>query len=339
MANQPSGDRIWLALCTVAGVAVNVTLDKYSSSLPGLAVVLIWAVPAILFVVWFIRVETTKNWVKSRFMQNPASYVLMFLILIPFGWVSTSMMIAKLQTKSIPQALPTSTGLTPTKITPPLSPDTRIAVAPTLNLPPIKPPSKTVQHTQFESPAVMPAPGSISTQAIPTPTYQQQCTGPGPCAQGPGAQATTNIHVGYVPPPPRTISAQNELAALSIMKSAPKGSSVYFVYIGIDNESIAFQKKIRSLFEGWSLAGEESQPSWSTMIQLGNGPGDTQVINSIGIGCTSTSEAGELAKKALAASKFPCSHSADGRYPQRIAFPSPGNNASPPDIVVSIGPQ
>ena len=97
MADKEKRDRIWLALCTAAGVAVDVTLNKYSSTLSGYAVAAIWALPAILFVIWFWRVEKTRDWVKNRFLEHPVSYVLMFLILIPFGWQATATMVSKLK--------------------------------------------------------------------------------------------------------------------------------------------------------------------------------------------------------------------------------------------------
>jgi hypothetical protein len=104
MANGSNGakeDRIWLALCTATGVAVDVTLNKYSAILPGIAVLLLWAIPAVLFVVWFWRVEKTRDWVKSRFLEHPVSYALMFLILIPFAWQATATVVSKL---SLPAA-------------------------------------------------------------------------------------------------------------------------------------------------------------------------------------------------------------------------------------------
>jgi len=104
-------------LCTATGVAVDVTLNKYASILPWSAVLGLWAIPLVLFVVWFWRVERTTAWVKHRFLEHPFSYVLMFLILIPFGWGATATMISKLTRKTI-AASPVLTSTLPPNIVP-----------------------------------------------------------------------------------------------------------------------------------------------------------------------------------------------------------------------------
>lgn len=99
MTGQNRGDRTWLVVCTATGLAVDTTLNKYSSVLPGWAVLVLWAIPALIFLFWFWRVEKTHSWVKTRFLNHPVSYVLMFLILVPFGFQATHTMYSKLLSK------------------------------------------------------------------------------------------------------------------------------------------------------------------------------------------------------------------------------------------------
>ena len=94
------GDRLWLVLSTATSVAVGVTLNRYSNVIPVWSVLCLWAIPAVLFVVWFWRVETTHLWVKERFEKHPVSYVLMCLILVPFGWQATASLLSKLHTRT-----------------------------------------------------------------------------------------------------------------------------------------------------------------------------------------------------------------------------------------------
>jgi hypothetical protein len=200
MSDQEGGDRIWLAACTSMGVAVDVTLNKYSSVLPGLAVVAIWALPAIFFIIWFMRVEHTKNWVKARFLEYPVSYVLMFLILIPFGWQATATMIAKLRS-SVPATntvQATTDASAKKEVTAPPA-----AAAPAPSGPMIKdypPPVVSLKkaHKPVDQPPKVLPPIETATSvpqnpqpAQPPQTYGQQCVGSA-CAQGPGATATYN---------------------------------------------------------------------------------------------------------------------------------------------------
>src|SRR5271166_4210180 len=97
MVEEPKGDRLWLALCTATGVVVDVTLNKYSSQLPGIWVLCLWAIPMVLFAVWVWCVEKTHGWVKKRFVEHPVSYIVMFLIFLPFAWQASATMFAKLQ--------------------------------------------------------------------------------------------------------------------------------------------------------------------------------------------------------------------------------------------------
>jgi len=103
MPEQRKGDRIWLVLCTSTGVAVDVTLNKYSSLLPWWAVLGLWLIPAALFVVWFWRVERTTSWVKHHFLERPVSYVLLFLVLIPVGYSVTHELWLKIKPKEVIQ--------------------------------------------------------------------------------------------------------------------------------------------------------------------------------------------------------------------------------------------
>jgi len=186
---QPRGDRLWLALCTATGVAVDVTLNKYSSALPGWAVACIWIIPAILFIIWFWRVENTSNWVRLRFLEHPVSYILMFLILIPFSWQATATMVAKLQSSPKTQKTTNDPGVTtipcpqsPAQPSPNLSP-------PAGSAPPIvTTDSKSTQAKTKTNPTPTVPP---RLQNAPPSTYQQKCEGSA-CAQGPGSQATYN---------------------------------------------------------------------------------------------------------------------------------------------------
>lgn len=192
-AEKEEGDRTWLVLCTATGVAVDVTLNKYSSSLPGLAVVGIWAVPAVLFVIWFTRVESTQQWVKTRFLEHPVSYVLMFLIIIPFGWGATSTMVAKLL--GAPKT--PETQLAPlTQASPVTNPSQSVSSQPVIGA------IVTAPHTHATLPPKKQQQGNLNDKpladsplttvpVVQPPTFGQTCIGSA-CAQGPGAQATFN---------------------------------------------------------------------------------------------------------------------------------------------------
>ena len=120
--SQPKGDRIWLFLSTFTGVAVDVTLNKYSSILPFSAVAALWAIPAVLLVIWVWQVERTNGWVTKHFLEHPVSYVLLFLIFLPFGWQATATLVSKLTShkeaemaRVLPTAVPPLAGPSPAR--------------------------------------------------------------------------------------------------------------------------------------------------------------------------------------------------------------------------------
>jgi hypothetical protein len=108
MAEKQSGDRIWLVLTTSTGVAVNVTLNKYSSLLPTYAVLLLWCIPGILFFVWLWRVETAKSWMRERFLRHRISYLLLFFAFIFICWQAFVSIQSRLKTPRSPSQ---TTGL------------------------------------------------------------------------------------------------------------------------------------------------------------------------------------------------------------------------------------
>jgi Spy/CpxP family protein refolding chaperone len=150
MPDDQKGDRIWLTLCTATGITVDVTLNKYSSQLPSYVVLGLWAIPCLLFVYWLWRVEKTNGWVKRRFFEHPVSYVVMFLILIPFAWQATRTMVCKLQTPA-----PTAQS-SPAASEPSTSPAKSDSPSPAKPLVSTVPKTKTSQV--IKSPAKGPAP-------------------------------------------------------------------------------------------------------------------------------------------------------------------------------------
>ncbi|MDX6458619.1 MAG: hypothetical protein QOE55_2316, partial [Acidobacteriaceae bacterium] len=100
MADNQNGDRIWLVLCTFTGVAVDVTLNKYSSLLPTYAVLLLWCIPAAIFLFWVWRVERVKSWAKERFLNHPFSYVLLFIVFAFVCWQAVNSIRSRLTTSS-----------------------------------------------------------------------------------------------------------------------------------------------------------------------------------------------------------------------------------------------
>jgi hypothetical protein len=100
MPEEQKPDRTWLAVCTAAGVAVDVTLNRYSSLLPLWVVVAICSIPVILFAVWIWKVEKATSTLKQQLLKYPVSYVVMFLVLVVVGWGATATTISKAQTAS-----------------------------------------------------------------------------------------------------------------------------------------------------------------------------------------------------------------------------------------------
>jgi hypothetical protein len=80
----------------------DITLNKYSSSLPDIVVMGIWAPPAILFLIWIWQVEAKFRSFQEKFRQHPISYILLILILIPIVWQATTMMLSKLRNQKPP---------------------------------------------------------------------------------------------------------------------------------------------------------------------------------------------------------------------------------------------
>jgi hypothetical protein len=198
MPEEPKGDdRLWLVLCTSTGVTVDVTLNKYSSQLPGWLVLGLWGIPAFLFIVWLWHVEKTHGWVKKRFLEHRVSYVVMFLIFVPFVWQATATMISKLRF-SEPVAkrdvIPAQNSQQPK--TPSSAPQT-FSVG---QNPPTYAPSEQSKkrgnpkkYPSLEIPKPRPVQTVLASPQSPAqPTYgSQTCIGSA-CAQGPGSQATLN---------------------------------------------------------------------------------------------------------------------------------------------------
>lgn len=97
MSDEKTEHRIRLGLCNLAGLVLDVMLNRYSSRLPFLAVLALWAVLPLLFTVWVWRVEKTSGRLTKQFSEHPVSYVLMFLTFIPFAWYATATVYSKFQ--------------------------------------------------------------------------------------------------------------------------------------------------------------------------------------------------------------------------------------------------
>lgn len=167
------------------------------------------------------------------------------------------------------------------------------------------------------------APASASA-----PQSQSVCSGTTltNCAQINNGQ---QIIYGYVPPPPRVMTQENAAKATSLLKTAPSGSRVHFIYVGsTDNKEINdFYNQITGLFveasDRWQIDGKDVV---GTAIVTADGA----VSHGEGVGCSTsnpTSSAAGLAKSALVAAGFPCAHEA-------IPF---GPRPSPADINISVG--
>jgi hypothetical protein len=243
MAEQSKGDRLWLVLSVATGVAVDVTLNKYSGVLPGWGVLCIWAIPAALFIVWVWKVERTSGWLRSRFLEHPVSYVLMFLSCIPIFWYSTTMMVSgmrakrpvssvqqpsrPMQTVTAPQPSAQGTLVPPVPAQAPQRFQRRQKPVPTIS-----------SNTPISSPLPLVQPGS--TQASPSiPTYSQQCAGSA-CAQGANSQATYNQ---YGPPAWDISDSQME----AIAKAMAPYNGITVMIDNIDpstNSSIAIAQRL-----------------------------------------------------------------------------------------------
>jgi hypothetical protein len=78
----PKDDRLWLACVAATAFAVDVSVNKWSSSLSDLEVCLLWAIPVILFIAWIWRVEKTQGWLKRRLEAHPYSYAIMLIAFV-----------------------------------------------------------------------------------------------------------------------------------------------------------------------------------------------------------------------------------------------------------------
>jgi hypothetical protein len=128
-SDKPKGDRLWLILSVLTGVAVDVTLNKYSSVLPGLVVLLVWAVPLVLLIVWGFRFEQRTGTIRGKFKQHPISYLLILILLIPIFVYSTALMCRSIWPITSAQKVP------PPSIAPATSPSVMSETKPQAPLP------------------------------------------------------------------------------------------------------------------------------------------------------------------------------------------------------------
>jgi hypothetical protein len=243
-------------LCTATGVTVDVTLNKYSSQLPDVIVLALWAVPAILLAIWIWQVERTHGWVKKRFLEHPVSYVIMFLILIPFGWQATATMISKvhfLPAKERQKTIMVATA-------PPKNPAVIPNPAPT----PTQTKLKSSFHLSHEKPTTMTSVASSPTGPVSTPvpvqtaslqpTYgAQTCIGSA-CAQGQGSSATFN----QFGPPVRHI--KDEQSFITCLRQYP-GTVGILDGIEGDGESVDFAYEWLNVLRqaGWNVPDNVGQ--------------------------------------------------------------------------------
>lgn len=257
MAHTQKGDRLWLALCNVSSIVVDVTLNKYSNLLPKVAVLCLWAIPTCLFVVWTFRAEATKNWWRTRFLKHRASYILMFLILIPFSWLGTSAMIVRLAShihSVSPQPAPLSALAISSQETSP-SPKSKAATPQVPALPRKENSQQPIAYSQQ------------------SPTYEQQCKDSA-CAQGPGAQATINQ---YGPPPAQV--TVNEIVMIPLKESKDGFMVTRFV---ISTDKPVALEPVGMLFSG------PCEPYFTSYVDL-DGIGAVMVTGAPGFQNTSAS--------------------------------------------------
>lgn len=275
MQDESKKDRIWLVLCTVTGVVVDVTLNKFSSMLPSYVVVSLWAVPALLFVIWIWRVEATASWVKRRFLEHPVSYVLMFLILIPFGLQATAKMVSKLKPHS--RNLPSITTMPSTSSIPSVqhSESSRPAMAT------LEPPQTQAANQNPKSAKVKPAYPKLR-EPVPetkTPIHASlsqsigsvDCANAGNCA---GVNNGQQIFNQYGPPQLVITDAQRDGITTAMSPFAGLDVSFYLERPTTTTEAFA-QKLCTALrnagLNAHSMSSQDdcSPPFWSGMMVAG----------------------------------------------------------------------
>jgi hypothetical protein len=113
MPEEPKGDKLWLVLSVATGVAVDVTLNKYSSLLPVWAVLCVWAVPTVLLLVWLWKAERTTGRIRSRFKESPFFYIFMALACVPIFWYSTKVLVSRIKGSGVSTAQPVRALIAP----------------------------------------------------------------------------------------------------------------------------------------------------------------------------------------------------------------------------------
>ena len=94
-----------------SNVVLSITLNKYSSALPGILVLLLWLLPLALLLIWALQVERQQDWLKRRLWSNPISSGLLAVIFIgsfAFASVKAAPHLWLLDRDSTPQKTPGS---------------------------------------------------------------------------------------------------------------------------------------------------------------------------------------------------------------------------------------
>jgi len=169
---------------------------------------------------------------------------------------------------------------------------------------------RTPKHPQSVPPAAAQPPAVVSIPGSVTQTTNSPCSGNSVT----GSVDNSGCQVGNVPPPNRKIEKSGRDGALDMLRTAPQGSSVYFVTVGGSKEIKNFESEIESLFTDarWTIAGH-SFVGELHVTEIGeNGPSSS---SGEGLHCSSSTSSGRIALRAMQLAGYPCSEgfvAADG---------------------------
>jgi hypothetical protein len=142
----------------------------------------------------------------------------------------------------------------------------------------------------------------------------------------PGATGSITQQVqGYVPPPPRVMTDEQQAAAVAKLQTAPPGSIARLnCAASDDNQEVqGFFAQVERAFrkaDHWRVSTQRIGKSMGTA--------DGSTLTAEGMGCTVAGSHGGIAVDAMAAAGFPCTRKAAD---WGVASPPPG------DVVISIG--
>ena len=85
--------KLGLLATFVASIVGDITLNKFSSTIPGWRVLALWLLPLLFFFLWLGAVLQEQSWLKDRYRKSPVTTILTgFLLLgcLMYGTILTT---------------------------------------------------------------------------------------------------------------------------------------------------------------------------------------------------------------------------------------------------------